>query len=217
MFLFKVIISILVTMIISYLIGSLNSSITVVRIWKKVDIRDYGSKNAGLTNTLRVFGKGPALATLICDLAKGVIAVILCRWLVGFFGIYDSTLLIGYIAGTFAMMGHIFPLYYGFKGGKGVLMAATTLLAIDPLTFCIVIPFFALILYITRYVSISSILAAIAYPVTTLVTQLLRQYDTALIDSGFALIIGAIIIYMHRANIERLRNGTENKFVFNKK
>jgi len=217
LYIFKVIIAILITIVFSYLIGSLNSSITVVRLWKKVDIREFGSKNAGLTNTHRVFGKGPALATLLSDLAKGVIAVLVCRWIVSLFGIFDDTLFIGYIAGISAMLGHIFPLYYGFKGGKGVLMAATTLLAIDPLTFCIVIPFFALILYITRYVSISSILAAIAYPVTTLITQLLRGYDTAFIDAGFALFIGVMIIYMHRSNIQRLRNGTENKFVFNKK
>jgi len=217
MYLLKIIMSIVITIIISYLIGSLNSSITVVRIWKKVDIREYGSKNAGLTNTLRVFGKGPALATLISDLAKGVIAVLLCRWLAGMFGIYDSTMFIGYIAGTIAMLGHIFPVYYGFKGGKGVLMAATTLLAIDPLTFCIVIPFFALILFLTRYVSISSILAAIFYPIATLITQLFRDFDNAYTNAGFALFIGIMIIFMHRSNIQRLKNGTENKFVFNKK
>ena len=195
---------------------SLNSSITVVKIWKKVDIRDYGSKNAGLTNTLRVFGKSPALVTLICDLLKGVIAVLIGRIIAHFFGV-DNTLIVGYCAGISAFLGHIFPLYYGFKGGKGVLMAATTLLALDPLTFAIVIPFFALLLYITRYVSVSSIIAAIAYPIITYITQSMRDFDAPLIDAGFALLMSIIMIYMHKANIQRLKNGTENKFSFKRK
>lgn len=217
MFEFKVVLAIVIAVVFSYLLGSLNSSITVVRLWKKVDIRQYGSKNAGLTNTLRVFGKGPALVTLLCDLAKGVIAVLASRGIAELFGVFNDTLFVAYIAGIFAMIGHIFPLYYGFKGGKGVLMAATTLIAIDPLTFAIVIPFFALILFITRYVSVSSIIAAIAYPIITLVTQLFRGISTAYMNAGFTLIIAIIIIYLHRPNIERLRNGTENKFSFKKK
>ena len=209
-------ISIIISVIVAYLIGSLNSSITVVKIWKKVDIRDYGSKNAGLTNTLRVFGKSPALVTLICDLLKGVIAVLIGRLIAHFFGV-DNTLIVGYCAGISAFLGHIFPLYYGFKGGKGVLMAATTLLALDPLTFAIVIPFFALLLYITRYVSVSSIIAAIAYPIITYITQSMRDFDAPLIDAGFALLMSIIMIYMHKANIQRLKNGTENKFTFKRK
>ncbi|MFA5658832.1 MAG: glycerol-3-phosphate acyltransferase, partial [Oscillospiraceae bacterium] len=166
--------SIAFAVIFSYFLGSLNSSIIVVRLWKKVDIRDFGSKNAGLTNTLRVFGKGPALATLLCDLAKGVIAVSVSRLFASAIGSFDDTMIIGYIAGAFAMVGHIFPVYYNFKGGKAVLVAATTLLAIDPVTFSIVIPFFALILLVTRYVSVSSIIAAVAYPIFTFITQSLR-------------------------------------------
>lgn len=208
--------SAIISIIISYLIGSLNSSIIVVKLWKKVDIREHGSKNAGLTNTLRVFGKGPALATLISDLLKGIIAVLLGRLIAYFFGV-DNTLIVGYCAGIAAFLGHIFPLYYGFKGGKGVLIAATTLLALDPLTFIIVILFFAIILFFTRYVSVASICTAISYPFVTLVTQSMRDFETPLLNSGFALVIALIIIFMHRSNIERLKNGTENKFTFKKK
>lgn len=210
------ILSVAFAVIFSYFLGSLNSAITVVRVWKKVDIRDFGSKNAGLTNTLRVFGKGPALATLLCDLAKGFVAVTLSRVAASVIFDLSDTMVIAYIAGTFTMIGHIFPVYYGFKGGKGVLVAATTLLAIDPLTFCIVIPFFAMILYITRYVSVSSILAAIAYPVSTFITQSLRGFSGRYIDTAFSAVIGLIIIYMHRSNIQRLKNGTENRFSFKK-
>lgn len=205
-----------ISVVFSYLLGSLNSSIIVIRIWKKKDIREFGSKNAGLTNTLRVFGKGPALATLLGDLLKGVIAVLFGRLIAGAFGI-DNTLIVGYCAAIAAFIGHIFPVFYGFKGGKGVLMAATTLLALDPLTFAIIIPFFALLVFLTRYVSISSIIAAIFYPILTFITQSLRSFDTPLINAGFALIICIIIIFMHRTNIIRLKNGTENKFSFSKK
>lgn len=210
---FKLVITFVLASVIGYLIGSVNSSITVIKIWKKQDIRDHGSKNAGLTNTLRVYGKGPALVTLFSDLAKGIIAVTLCRWIASVIGSVDNTIIIGYVSGIFVMIGHIFPLYYGFKGGKGVLIAATTLLAIDPVTFSIIIPFFILMVIITNYVSVSSMLAAIFYPVVTLICQNLRDdFPTATIDAIFAGIIGIIIIYMHRFNIKRLRNGTENKF-----
>lgn len=212
----KTISAILISIIFAYLLGSLNSSIVVVRIWKKKDIRDFGSKNAGLTNTLRVFGKGPAFATLICDLLKGVIAVLVARLIASLFGV-DNTLMVGYFAGVFCFLGHIFPVFYNFKGGKGVLMAATTLLALDPLTFCIIIPFFALLVFITRYVSFSSIVSAVFYPILTYITQSLRGYDTPLLNAGFALVMCIFIIAKHKDNIKRLLNGTENKFSFSKK
>ena len=133
--------SIAFTLVFSYLLGSVNSAITVCKIWKKADIRDYGSNNAGLTNVLRVFGKGPAAATLLFDLAKGVCAVLVCRIIVTYaFDVtfFNNDRFIGYVAGIAVMLGHIFPVFYGFHGGKGVLVAATTLIAIDPLTclFC---------------------------------------------------------------------------------
>lgn len=212
MLILMIIIALFLTAIISYLLGSLNSSIIVCKIWKKIDIRDFGSKNAGLTNTLRVFGKGPAIATLCGDLAKGVLSVIISRGIVDTIGVFDDTMFIGYIAGIFCMVGHVFPLYYGFHGGKGVLVASSILLAIDPLTFCIVIPFFLIMVFITKYVSVSSISAALAYPLITLFTQLIRGVDTAILNTCLAYFTGLFIIYMHRANIERLKNGTENKF-----
>lgn len=208
----KAVVTFILAAIIGYLIGSVNSSITVIKIWKHEDIRDHGSKNAGLTNTLRVYGKKAALVTLLCDLAKGIIAVWLCRFISTLIGGIDDTILVGYVAGVFVMIGHIFPLYYGFKGGKGVLIAATTLLALDPVTFSVIIPFFILLVLITDYVSLSSIIAAAMYPVFTFVFQSLRHFDTVIPDTIFAGIMGIIIIYMHRSNIKRLREGTENKF-----
>ena len=158
------------TIIFSYLFGSLNSAIIVCRVLKHKDIRDYGSNNAGLTNVLRVFGKGSAAATLLCDLAKGVLAVVICRLVVtNGFGVtfFHDDKFIGYLAGFFVMLGHIFPVFYGFHGGKGVLIAATTLIAIDPLTCAFSVAVFAIVLAATKYVSVGSICAAIAYPVFT--------------------------------------------------
>lgn len=212
----NIILTLLLTALISYLLGSLNSAIIVCRLLKNKDIRQYGSKNAGLTNTLRVFGKGPALLTLLSDLLKGVVAVFICRYIAYKIGSFDDTLVFGYLAGVFAILGHSFPIYYGFKGGKGVLVAATTLLAIDPVTFAIVIPLFALLVLITNYVSLSSIIAAFSYPVVTLITQLLRNYEHAYINAALTLVIGLFIVYKHKDNIKRLKAGTENKFRKNK-
>lgn len=218
----KFIISTLITLVISYLLGSCNSSIIVVRLLKHQDIRDYGSKNAGLTNTLRVYGKFPALLTLIGDLGKGIIAVllsILAFNMVMGEGMFDK-LVVGYVSGFAAILGHIFPIYYGFKGGKGVLVSSSILIVVDPLTFCIVIPFFALVLFITRYVSVSSISAAIAYPIITFCTHYFIKglpLETCLIHTALVALTSVLLIYMHRSNIERLKNGTENKFGQKKK
>lgn len=120
------ILAILLSAVLSYLLGSFNSSILVVRLLKHKDIRDYGSHNAGLTNTLRCFGKGCAALTLVGDLAKGIIAVLLsrgiCELLHTGLTAQNDVHFIGYIAGIFAILGHVFPLYYHFKGGKGVLV-----------------------------------------------------------------------------------------------
>ncbi|MBR6102298.1 MAG: glycerol-3-phosphate 1-O-acyltransferase PlsY [Ruminococcus sp.] len=218
----KEVFAVLFTVVFSYLFGSLNSAIIVCRVWKRQDIRDYGSKNAGLTNVLRVYGKGPALATLICDLAKGVIAVVICRIVVHqvmgveFFG---DPRFIGYIAGLFVMLGHCFPVFYGFHGGKGVLLAATTLLAIDPLTCVLSLSVFALLVALTKYVSVGSICAAIAYPTFTFLLQKFA-YDegyAVLPNTAVAFLICVLIIYLHKPNIQRLMAGTENKFGAKKK
>lgn len=216
----KIILSLIITVVISYLIGSVNSAITICRIVKKDDIRKYGSGNAGLTNVLRVYGKGPAVATLICDLAKGVIAVVLCRILVtDVFGVtfFGERLFIGYVAGLFVMIGHIFPVFYKFHGGKGVLIAATTLIAIDPLTCLFSVLVFAIVLSITKYVSVGSISAAFSYPIFTIITQSLRDMTGVWQNTVMALVIAVLITYMHKPNIKRLKEGNENKFSFGNK
>ena len=173
-----------------------------------------------MTNVLRVYGKGPATVTLLCDLAKGVIAVVLCRVLVTdvlHVTFFDNRLFIGYVAGLFVMLGHIFPVFYKFHGGKGVLIAATTLIAIDPLTCLFSVLVFAIILAVTKYVSVGSICAAFSYPLFTIITQSLRDMTGVWQNAAMALVIAFLITYMHKPNIKRLKAGTENKFSFSSK
>lgn len=217
----KLILAGVISAVISYLLGSCNSSIIVVRLLKHEDVREHGSKNAGLTNTLRCYGKFPALLTLIGDLGKGIVSVLLSilvfRIFIGEGSFNRQT--VGYISGIFAILGHIFPIYYGFRGGKGVLVASSILLVIDWQTFVIIIPFFAVVLLISKYVSVASISAAVFYPVLTFLLHYFVQHEplnTCIVHTALVAVTGILLIYMHRTNIQRLRNGTENKF-FKKK
>lgn len=209
-----------ITAIASYLFGSFNSALIVCRLLKHDDIRKYGSKSAGLTNVLRVYGKIPALITLLCDLFKGVIAVVLSRLIVTdilgvpFFG---DSLFIGYVAGVCVVLGHIFPLYYGFKGGKGVLTACTTMLAVDPVTTLLCLAVFIIIVSTTRYVSLGSIVSMSFYPFVTGILQAVRGYEGVWINVIFAALLAVLVIYKHKANIVRLKNHEENKLSFKSK
>ena len=217
----KFIVAIVGSVILSYLLGSLNSSIIVVRLLKGEDIRRFGSGNAGLTNTLRCFGKLPALLTLLGDLLKGIVAVLLCKFLCVLLGVGLGSdcdpHFIGYISGFFAVMGHIFPIYYGFKGGKGVLVGVSVFIFIDPIVFCILIGIFAIVLFISRYVSLSSIAATVCCPIVTFLMQYFFEKETmglSIVYTVMTLPICITVIYMHRSNIQRLKNGTENRFTF---
>ncbi len=196
--------------VIAYLLGSLNSAIIISRYKFKQDIRSFGSGNAGLTNMHRVYGKDGAIYTLLGDVGKQVLSVLVGVLLLGQHG--------AYLAGAFCMIGHIFPVYYKFKGGKGVLTAATMILLIDPMIFAVLFIIFALVLLITRYVSLSSIIAALTYPASIQVASMARTgHGPQLFELFFALFVGALVIYMHRTNIYRLFNNQESKFSFKKK
>lgn len=218
------IVAILLTALLSYLLGSCNSAIIVGKLIQKKDIRDYGSHNAGLTNTLRCFGKGCAALTLVGDLGKGIVAVLLSKGLfhllqVGFTPAMDLQL-VGYIAGIFAILGHVFPLYYGFKGGKGVLVGVSVFLVIDWRVFCILIGIFIIVLILTKYVSLGSIIASACCPVVTFLMQHFRAEPLPLwyqlVNTGMAALMAGWVIFMHRSNMERLRSGTENRFSFHR-
>lgn len=218
----KMFFSIIVAAGLGYFLGSLNFSIIVVRMMTGRDIRDMGSKNAGLTNTLRCAGKNCALLTLIGDLLKGVIAVFLAR---GFCHLLHAGLLpgndthyIGYIAGFFAILGHVFPMYYGFKGGKGVLVGAASFLAVDYKVFLALLAIFVVTLALCKYVSLASIISTAYCPLATLLMSWIvdgYSFGRSFLYLLLSLPMAAIVIWMHRSNIERLLEGTENKFSFN--
>lgn len=219
------ILAILISAVLSYLLGSFNSSILVVRLLKHQDIREFGSHNAGLTNTLRCFGKGCAALTLVGDLAKGIVAVLLSKGICELLGTgltaQNDVHFIGYIAGIFAILGHVFPIYYHFKGGKGVLVGVSVFLGIDWKVFLCLIVTFAVVLAISKYVSLGSIIAAACCPVVTFLFQFWQRGDLPMwylwLNTGLAALMGAWVIYMHRTNIQRLKAGNENKFSFHSK
>lgn len=186
-----------------YLLGSLNSSLITGKFYR-VDVRQHGSGNAGMTNTMRTLGKKAALFVLSGDIAKGVLAFfagyLICDGRLG-----------GMLGGTAAVLGHIWPVFFGFKGGKGVLTSLTVLFLIDwPIALGLLL-IFVLILLLTRYVSLGSVTAAFMFPVAAVVFG--RDIQTVV----FSAIISILIIIKHNANIKRLLNGTESKFSFARK
>ncbi len=216
--LFKFIFAILISAVISYLLGSCNSAIITVKLLKGEDVRNFGSGNAGLTNTLRCFGKLPALITLLGDLLKGIVAVLLCKLICSLFGVglgpENDVHFIGYVAGLAAVLGHVFPLYYHFKGGKGVLVGVSVFVVIDPILFGILILIFAVVLAISKYVSLSSIIGSACCPFITFALHYFLRDDSlklSILYTVMVIPICAMIIYMHRSNIKRLRDGNENK------
>lgn len=218
----KMFFSILISAGLGYFLGSLNFSIIVVRLMTGRDIRDMGSKNAGLTNTLRCAGKSCALLTLIGDLLKGVIAVALarlfCHLLQAGLMPGNDTHYIGYIAGFFAIIGHVFPIYYEFKGGKGVLVGAASFIAVDYKVFIALLAIFVVMLALSRYVSLASIISTAYCPLATLLMSLIvdeYSFGRSFLYMLLSIPMAAIVIWMHRSNMQRLIDGNENKFSFN--
>lgn len=188
----------LICLIFGYLIGSLNFAIVYSKL-RGDDIRRHGSGNAGATNVLRVYGKGSAALVFTLDILKGVFAVILARL------IFRSEA--AQCAAAFgAVLGHNFPVYYGFSGGKGVATSFATLLALDARVALCALAVFALVLIISRYVSLSSIAASAAVIIFSFVFD--RKLDEFTI---MCTVMGALCIIRHHSNISRLIHGTENK------
>lgn len=195
----------LLCMVCGYLLGSINTAIIVSKKKYGKDIRNFGSGNAGLTNMKRVYGWGAAGYTLLGDVGKQVAAVAI--------GMFLGHVPGAYIAGLFCITGHILPCWYGFKGGKGVLTAATLILLLDPMVFAILLIIWLAVLLLTRYVSLASIVAAFAYP-AAIYARYQGKDPFSLI---FAIVIGLFVIFMHRSNIKRLFNNQESKFSFKNK
>ena len=213
---------------VAYLLGSINSAVLFSRLLYRADIRTKGSGNAGLTNMLRVYGKKAALLTLFGDISKTVLAIFLAGLFFGFqYTLALSSNVFCWIAALFCIIGHIKPIYYRFRGGKGVLCAATAILVLSPPVFLVLFVSFVLLVWMTKYVSLGSITAAFFLPLA------LRGYMQSFLgltpnEEGYyplpyyqLLIMGAvfaaIIILCHRKNIGRLWRHEENKLSFGKK
>lgn len=198
----------LLTALIAYALGSLNWAVILSKVKYHDDIRKYGSGNAGMTNMLRTYGKVDAALTLLGDALKTAVAIVIGMILVG--AVHGGN----YVAGCFAILGHVFPCYYGFKGGKGVVASAMTILMLDPLVFAILIGVFAVVVAISRYISLGSVICALLYP------MLVYAHTSPLnrpVAVTFALVIGLFVVVLHRKNIERLMTGKESKLSFEKK
>ncbi|QNB45903.1 glycerol-3-phosphate 1-O-acyltransferase PlsY [Thermanaerosceptrum fracticalcis] len=186
-----------VAVISGYLVGSVSFGIILTKLLRGVDIRQYGSGNTGMTNVMRTIGKGPAMLVLLGDALKGAVSVGI--------GLSLGSTVYAVIAGLAAMAGHTYPLFHGFRGGRGVATGFGVILTLTPDVTLIALSIFLLTVFLSRYVSLGSILAALSVPLTmTILQKPLPILLFGVLGAGF-------VIYRHKANIKRLVNGTEYK------
>ncbi len=195
--------------LVAYLLGSINFAVLISKKSYHEDIREYGSKNAGTTNMMRTYGKKAAILTLLGDLLKGVVACVIGSLLLGQWG--------GYTAALFAVIGHMFPVWFRFKGGKGIATTAGVVLWLSPATFGVLLFLFVALVLWTRYISLGSVMGMLMYP---LILNRFALMTPAVLQLAFpgrdlvAMAIMALAIWKHKANIIRLWQGKENKFSF---
>jgi len=190
----------------AYLLGSLSFSYLLVKLLRDTDIRTVGSGNAGATNVLRIAGKGPALAALLLDAGKGLAAVLVAD------GLGASSPVLA-LVGLAAVVGHMYPIFFGFRGGKGVATAAGTLGSLAPAALLLSLALFSLVVAVTRYVSLGSITVALSFPFWLWLATRLGWTAGGLdpwILAGSAS-IGLLIVFKHRENLARLLAGTEKR------
>ena len=201
--------------ILAYLIGSINFAVIFSRKFAGFDVREKGSKNAGTTNVLRTVGKKVAALTLLCDILKGVAAILVAILVailaqVMWEGIDITTL--KYIAGFMAILGHTFPIFFEFRGGKGVATAIGVLLMLNWKIGLICLVFGILIIALSKMVSLGSISAAVLFPVLAIFIQ----EDVKIVGILFSFLIALLVVFNHRSNIKRIKQGKENKLSFKK-
>ena len=197
----------IVCTIIPYLLGSINFAVIISSKNYADDVRTHGSGNAGMTNMLRTYGKKAAALTLCGDALKAVVAALIGYFMMGVYG--------AYIAGFFCVLGHVFPIFFKFKGGKGVVTAAASMLMCNPIVFFILAVLFVGIVAVSRFISLGSIMCALLYPVV------LNGVEKVLVGGSgaymiFAILIAILVTLKHKDNIKRLLEGKENKLEFKK-
>jgi glycerol-3-phosphate acyltransferase PlsY len=197
----------LICIIAPYLLGSMNFAIIISKAKYGSDIRNHGSKNAGMTNMMRTYGKSAAALTLGGDALKAIISGVIGYVTIGMYG--------AYIAGMFCILGHMFPVYYKFKGGKGVVTAYASILMCDPVVFLVLLLIFVIIVAFTKYISLGSVMCMLIYPV---ILDRMHKFFNGVTGPYviIAILNAALIIFMHRENIKRLLKGNESKFSFKK-
>lgn len=205
--------------IIAYCIGSVNFSVMISKKMAGFDVREKGSGNAGTTNILRSVGKKAAVITLLCDIAKGIVAIAISMIIGNIMKETNQELLLQ-IAGIAVVIGHTFPIFFGFKGGKGVATSLGILLMSNWKIGLICLVFALVLMILTRMVSLGSCAAAILFPVLTLFINdsytILTEGRSGSTYFIYSVILAVIVLYNHRSNIKRLLNGTENKLSFKK-
>lgn len=219
----------IMTAAVAYLFGSISFAVIFTKMSSKKDIREMGSGNAGFTNVLRTVGVVPAVFTLLFDFLKGVIAGFFGRWLFSMIETSDTALseeLIiygGFIGGIFAIIGHMYPVYFGFKGGKGIVTAAAMMAVTDWRVFLLIVGTFLLVFFISKIISLASITCAALYGVYTFAISYFVEYSYGyfpfryvLITSLLALFLGIFVIIKHKENIKRLLKGEEKKITAKK-
>lgn len=211
--------------ILSYLIGSIPTSIIVSKAARGIDIREHGSGNAGGTNVMRVLGWKHGLLVILLDALKGVLAVVVVARLhygtMPFQNLtpFDDFTLVQIIAGISAVIGHIWTVFAGFKGGKGIATALGMLLMIITVDILIALGVFIIVLTVSRYVSLGSLAGAVSVPITLFIRENvfhvnIPNYNTLL---PFVILLALLVIFTHRKNVVRLLNGSENKISFSRK
>jgi len=211
--------SVVVIMLLSYLVGSIPGSLWAGKVLYGIDLREHGSGNAGATNAFRVLGWKAGVVSTVIDLGKGLLAAGIIAPLLRIdplptWGLvpWQATTVVCLVAGLVAILGHMFPIWAKFQGGKGMNTAAGVLFALTPITTAIVLGIFVVVLLSFRYVSLASITAAIAFPSTVAIRRYL--FDIESLDPSllvFGAVMAAGIIFAHRSNIRRLLRGNENR------
>jgi len=215
---YAVVPAIIAICVVAYLLGSVNSAIIISKVFYGEDVRTKGSGNAGTTNMLRNYGGLAAVGTLVGDMLKTAISIAIAGVVFGFG--YAGPISVSemcYVAGLFSIIGHVFPAYYGFKGGKGVLSTATMVLILSPIVFLILIVLFIGIVWFSRYVSLGSVVAASLFPVVLHGYFAVFSVQMPGLMALSSILLAILIVWCHRSNLVRIGNRTENKLSFGKK
>lgn len=199
----------LITIIVAYLLGSIPTSVWIGKIFFDTDVREHGSGNAGATNTIRVLGYKAGIPVFVIDALKGWFAIFMSNVIFGYFPDIEMSNIIPVIAASAVVLGHIFPVFAGFRGGKGVATLLGVGFGLMPLPALIALGIFMIVLFSSGYVSLSSIIAAVTLPVVTYFFVMPDNLILFLLTVAVAIFIPIT----HRDNIKRLLNGTESKFL----